>query len=330
VTTTSERLPPFVFVLGAGRSGTSVLRSVLDGHSRLAVAHEGRFVYPLSRRRSRYELPGGFDVDAFAADLLADPAVRGNLGLEPDDVRTALGGTPVVDYPDAVRRVFAHYASQRGKSRYGDKMPAYVQRIPALAAMFPEGRFVHIIRDGRDVALSAMAIAGQRHEPVALAIDWRRRVEAGRAAGARLGSRRYHEVRYERLVCDPAEPVADLCRFLDLDYEPDMLQFFERRDNVPAKVRANPRHARLAEPLSSGSRSWRTDMQPADLDRFEAVAGRLLTELGYERGAPRPTITARAAAVRGRVRWWVHGGGVRLPGVVRRALGRRGRPTPRP
>ena len=65
-----------------------------------------------------------------------------------------------------------------------------------------------------------------------------------------------------------------------------MLQFFERHDNVPAKVRVNPRHARLAEPLSSGARSWRTDMRPADLERFEAVAGDLLTELGYERGAP--------------------------------------------
>ena len=92
--TAPEQFPPFVFVLGAGRSGTSVLRSVLDGHSRLAVAHEGRFVFPLSRRRARYERADGFDVDVFAADLLADPAVRGNLGLEPDDVRTALGGAP--------------------------------------------------------------------------------------------------------------------------------------------------------------------------------------------------------------------------------------------
>jgi hypothetical protein len=328
--TGSEQFPPFVFVLGAGRSGTSVLRSVLDGHSQLAVSHEGRFVFPLSRRRSRYERADGFDVDAFAADLLADPAVRGNLGLEPDDVRTALGGAPIVNYPDAVRRVFAYYASQRGKSRYGDKMPAYVQRIPTLAAMFPEGRFVHIIRDGRDVALSTMAIPGERQDPVALGIDWRRRVEAGRTAGARLGARRYHEVRYERLVADPEEPVAELCRFLDLDYEPEMLQFFERRDNVPAKVRANPRHARLAEPLSSGARSWRTDMQPADLERFEVVAGELLVELGYERGAPRPSVTARAAAAWGRVRWSVHGGGVRLPGVVRRALGRTDRPSARP
>ncbi|HWM21865.1 MAG TPA: sulfotransferase [Ilumatobacteraceae bacterium] len=328
--TAPEQFPPFVFVLGAGRSGTSVLRTVLDGHSRLAVCHEGRFVFPMSRRRSRYERTEGFDVDAFTADLLADPGVRGNLGLDPDDLRVALGGAPVADYPDAVRRVFAHYASQRGKVRYGDKMPAYVLRIPALAEMFPEGRFVHIIRDGRDVALSAMAIAGQRHDPVALAIDWRRRVEAGRAAGARLGAHRYHEVRYEQLVADPAEPIAALCNFLDLDYEPGMLQFFERRDSVPAKVRANPRHARLAEPLSSGPRSWRTAMAPADLERFEAVAGDLLSQLGYERGAARPSITARAAAAWGRVRWSVHGGGVRLPGVVRRAMGRPRRPSPRP
>ena len=137
-----------------------------------------------------------------------------------------------MDYPDAVRRVFAHYAS-RSESRYGDKMPAAVQRIPALAAMFPEGRFVHIIRDGRDVALSAMAIAGQRRDPVALAIDWRRRRRPV-ARQARLGSRRYHEVRYERLVSDPASR-SPTCAGSSTSTATRRLQFFERRDNVPAR-----------------------------------------------------------------------------------------------
>jgi hypothetical protein len=317
-----SRHPPFLFVVGAGRSGTSVLRSVLDGHSQLAVTHEGRFVYPLSRRRAQYERAGGFDVAAFAADLTADPAVRGNLGFGPDDVAAALAGEPVADYPDAVRRVFAHYAALRGKPRYGDKMPAYVLHVAALASTFPEARFVHIIRDGRDVALSVMAIPGEPQDPVALAIDWRRRVTAGRRDGARLGAPRYHEVRYEQLVAEPADVVSGLCRFLDLDYEADMLRFFEQRDSVPAKVRANPRHARLAEPLSTGTRSWRTDMAAGDVARFEAVAGELLDELGYERDAARPPVSARAAAAWGQVRWSTQRARARLPGMVRRRTGR--------
>jgi hypothetical protein len=314
----SSEPPPFTFVVGCGRSGTSVLRSVLDEHSQLAIAHEGRFVFPLSRRRATYERPGRFDAERFAGDLLGDPGVRENLMLDRSDVTEALGGTAISDYPDAVRRIFACYAAKRGKTRYGDKMPAYVLHMPELADMFLESRFVHIIRDGRDVALSALAIDGKTNDLVTVAIDWRRRVEAGRAAGRRLGPDRYHEVRYEQLLSDPEPQIALVCQFLDLDYEPAMLQFFARGDGTPRKVRANPRHARLAEPLSPGSRAWGSDMSTADVERFEAVAGGLLSELAYARAFPRPSVSARLAGLWGDARWQVRRARRRAPGFARR------------
>ena len=180
--------PPFLFVVGCGRSGTTVLRTILDAHPELAVTHESKFIAPLGIRRHRYERPDGFDVDRFIHDLLADPGVRANLGLEDDWVREALAA-PVTDYPDAVRRVFAAYAARQHKRRYGDKMPGSVLRIPLLAELFPEARFVHIIRDGRDVALSSMAIEGLDPDPVSWALNWKARVTAGRKAGRRARSR---------------------------------------------------------------------------------------------------------------------------------------------
>jgi hypothetical protein len=294
--------PPFTFVVGCGRSGTTVLRTVLDAHPHLAVSHEGRFLAPLGRRRSRYERPEGFDTDRLVADLLADRAVRTNLELDEDDLRAALV-PPVADFADASRRVFAHYAAQRGKDRYGDKFPGYVLRLDLLAGLFPEGRFVHIVRDGRDVALSSRAIEGQWDDAVSLALNWMARVRAGQKAGAALGPGRYHEVRYESLVAEPTETVEAVCGFLDLAYDPTMLAFAERDGAVPAKVEANPRHARLAEPLSPGTRSWRSHMERDDLAAFEAAAGDLLDELGYERAVPRPWASARARAAWGRARW---------------------------
>jgi hypothetical protein len=298
----SDTPPPFTFVVGCGRSGTTVLRTVLDAHPSLAVAHEGRFVAPLGLRRSRYERPEGFDTDRLMADLLADRAVRTNLELDEDDLRAALAAG-VRDFADATRRVFAHYAGKRGKARYGDKFPGYVLRMDLVAGLFPEGRFVHIVRDGRDVALSSAAIDGHEDDPVALALNWVTRVRAGRAAGARLGPARYHEVRYESLVAEPGATVEAVCGFLDLGYEPAMLAFGDRAGAVPPKVETNPRHARLAEPLSPGTRSWRTHMERDDLAAFEATAGGLLDELGYERAVPRPSPSARARAVWGRARW---------------------------
>lgn len=331
MTPSAEPPPPFVFVVGCGRSGTTVLRTVLDAHPALAVAHEARFVAPLGVRRARYERPDGFAADRLVADLAADRAVRTNLELTEADLWDALAapGTPVADFPDAVRRVFALWAGRRGKARYGDKFPGYVLRMPLLAGLFPEARFVHIVRDGRDVALSSMAVAagggGAESDPVALALSWVARVTAGRDAGAALGPGRYHEVRYEALVGEPEQVVRGLCRFLDLDYDPVMLDVPGRAGDaaaVPAKVRANPRHARLAEPLSAGTRSWRSGMAPTDLAAVEVVAGDLLGALGYDRGVPHPPAAARARAALGRARWHAGRARARLPGKVRRGLSR--------
>jgi hypothetical protein len=310
--------PPFVFVVGCGRSGTSVLRTVLDAHPDLAVAWEGRFVAPLGLRRARYERPEGFATDRLVADLLADRAVRTNLELDEDDLRAALAAPGPTDFPDAVRRVFAHWAAARGKARYGDKFPGYVLRIDLLAGMFPEARFVHIVRDGRDVALSSMAI--QDDDAVALALNWRSRLTAGREAGARLGDARYLEVRYEALVADPEPVVKGLCGFLDLSYVEAMLAFPGREGGVPGKLAANPRHVRLAEPLSPGTTSWRREMDPADVAAFEAVAGDLLTECGYDRATDRPPASVRARAAWGQARWQLSRASARLPGAARRAI----------
>ena len=291
--------PPFTFVVGCGRSGTTVLRTALDAHPALAVAHEAGFVYPLSRRRAAYERPEGFDVDRFARDVAGARSVRSNLGLTADEVRQALAGPPVRGYADAVRRVFLAYAQRSGKPRYGDKMPSYVLHVGALARFFPEARFVHIVRDGRDVALSTRAFEGTDRPMAELALDWRRRVEAGTSAGRALGPRRYSEVRYEELVRDPQPVLEGVCRFLGLEPDAAVLRHAERRNALPERLAANPRHSRLAEPLAPAARTWRERMSPAEVEVFEAVAGRTLDRLGYERASARPGVAARARGLAG-------------------------------
>ena len=178
--------PPFLFVVGCGRSGTTVLRTILDAHPELAVTHESKFIAPLGIRRHRYEQPDGFDVERFIHDLSADrrcpgqPRARGGLG------EGGLGD-PGVRLPGRRAPDLRRLRARQHKQRYGDKMPGAVLRIPLLAELFPEARFVHIIRDGRDVALSSMAIEGLDHDPVSWALNWKARVTAGRKAGRGSG-----------------------------------------------------------------------------------------------------------------------------------------------
>jgi hypothetical protein len=143
----------FPFFVGVARSGTTLLRAMVDAHPEVTIPPESWFITELASRRRRYETPDDFDVERFGTDLLAHHWFA-RWGVDADDLYAALRERAPGDYASAIRTVFAHWAARQGKSRYGDKTPGYTTELVLLAAMFPEARVVHLIRDGRDVALS--------------------------------------------------------------------------------------------------------------------------------------------------------------------------------
>jgi len=296
-------MTPFVFFVGSGRSGTTLYRNIFDCHRELAMTHEAHFVAPMVKQRKRYEDDGSVAVDRLVDDLYGDPNFR-RQGLDRQVVVAALAAATLRTVPDAVRAVFAAYAAEHGKTRYGDKTPGYVTSIKLLADAFPESRFVHIIRDGRDVALGYL----DREEwgPSTLpdaAFYWASRVGRGRAAGRRLGPGRYLESRYEDLVADPEGVTHRLCDFLDLGYEDQMMRYHEQGARFIAGTKDPHAFGGLAKPITKGMRDWRTEMAPADVIRFEVIAGGLLGELGYELTGVPASNAVRLEVAKARVGW---------------------------
>jgi hypothetical protein len=227
---------------------------MLDAHPELAVPPESHFV--LAR-----------DVGRLRRALRRDRWFA-LWGIETPDLRG-------LEFADAVRALFANYAAHHGKPRYADKTPHYVSHLPRLAERFEEARFVHVVRDGRDVALSLLEVPWGPDSVEEAALQWRRRVLEGRAAG--LGPDCYRELRYEALVADPERELRALVAWLDLPYDAGMLAYASR----PLVVPYPDHHARLTLPPTPGLRDWRRDMAPADVTRFEAIAGDALETLGY-------------------------------------------------
>jgi Sulfotransferase family len=294
-------MEPFLFFVGCGRSGTTLFRAIFDSHPSFSIPGESHFIVHLLPKRHRYETPAGFQLEAFLTDLVSHPRFQ-LWGLADEQVETALAEDPPSTLAEAIRTVFGAYARAQGKDRYGDKTPGYVSHLLNLARLFPEARFAHIIRDGRDVALSYLDVSFGPETVEAAALHWRRMVERGRRAGARLGSHRYVEVRYEDLLSDPEGTVRFLCRFIGLDFHPSMFRYTERSAEV-AKGSAFPEaHTRLGLPPTKGLRDWRTQMTVEDLIAFELLTGDLLAELGYESVGERPTVRARARTTARRLR----------------------------
>jgi hypothetical protein len=192
---------------------------------------------------------------------------------------------------DAIAAIFESYAAKEGKPRWGDKTPMYMRHLPLLERLFPDAQYVHLIRDGRDAALSFLRMPEGTytrtwaHPESAREFGclWRTEVAAARALGGRVGATRYLEVRYEELVADTSGVVASVCEFAELPFEAGMLEYAGEVD-----VSAKPHQQRLLQPPTAGVRDWRSEMGAADARAFEAVAGHLLAELDYQLLDPPP------------------------------------------
>jgi Sulfotransferase family len=276
-----------VFVLGVRRSGTTLLRVMLDRHSQLAVPDESFFIPQLADRHG-----GGIDVESFVDDLRRLETLR-EWEVPVEEVRTRLRpGQPV---GEAIGAIFETYAARQGKARWGDKTPLYMQHLRLLERHFPQALFVHLFRDGRDAATSFLAMPeglvttswAHPRSAADFACQWRAEIEAARRLGARVGPRRYLEVAYEPLVAEPERELRRICEFVGLTFEPGMLDYPGQVD-----VSAKPHQQSLKRPPTPGLRNWRNQMSPAEVAAFEAVAGDLLRELGYD-AAGRPTLSGR-------------------------------------
>jgi hypothetical protein len=295
--------PPPLHVLGVRRSGTTLLRVMLDRNSELAVPDESYFIPQLADRHH-----GRIDVAAFVDDLRRLPTLR-EWDVPVEEVQTRL--RPSMTVGEAIAAVYESYAARRGKSRWGDKTPMYMQRLRMLERLFPDALYVHLVRDGRDAAVSFLAMpAGIVTETWAhprtaadFACQWRTEVTAARKLGRRVGPRRYLELRYEQLVAAPEHELRRLCEFAGLEYQAGMLDY---RDKVD--VSSKPHQQSLTKPPTPGLRDWRTELSPGDVAAFDTVAGGLLRELGYEAGDSRVSGDARVAWYSARVGAWACAG----------------------
>ena len=207
--------PPSAFIIGCPRSGTTLLRAMLDSHPRVAVPPESYFTVKALRRAARYGGPEVFDRTALLADIRGDVSwpswAVADARLEPIAADPALTTVPAV-----LRAVYDEYARGEGKERSIDKTPQHTEHVALLDAAFPGSRFVHLVRDGRDVLPSLRSMPYFPSGFAEATLFWRDRAVSGRDARRVVGSARYHELRYEDLVADPERHLPPLCEFLEI------------------------------------------------------------------------------------------------------------------
>jgi len=257
-----------IFVVGVGRSGTSLVQSMLAAHSQVAFPPEMQFVrrYLGRGRLARAHARGG--TAAVRVVLEADDRV-GRLGLDLDRVLSRYAGGPFSE-ADLYETLLTAYAEMQGKPRAGDKDPRCVEFLPLLARHWPGAHVVHVIRDPRDVLASKKKAAWSRHRSVLTHVFANRvQLRAGRRDGPRLYGPRYHEVVYEELLADPEAVLHDLTGRLGLPYEGRMLEFAEAAEALVSADELAWKRETLGPLLAANAGKWRLELSPWEADLAE-------------------------------------------------------------
>jgi Sulfotransferase family len=289
---------PYLFIVGCARSGTTLVHRIVNAHPEIAITPEMHWI------TRQFKSGPGLVASELVSELTGHKRFA-QFEIPREEFEALLGAGEALPYPTFLNRVFGLYGKINNKPLVGNKTPAYVRSIPTFHALWPEAKFVHIIRDGRDVCISILnwkkadrivgRYASWEEDPVSTtALWWERKVRKGREDGAALGPGVYQEMHYEDLVDDPERECKRLCEFLGVPYDDAMIRFHEGRERVKPGRSAKSAWLRV----TSGLRNWRTEMCTGDVERFEAAAGDLLEELGYERAVPNPSSEALEQAAR--------------------------------
>jgi hypothetical protein len=288
------RRTPVVFVVGMNRSGTTLLRMMLDAHPQLTIPPETHFVPDLIKAARE---PDATPEDALAA--MKSAREWGDFGFSDEEMLARLRAQPNVKPGPAVRTFYEAYMEQQGKQRWGEKTPTYVQKMKLIQRALPEARFVHVIRDGRDVALSVLDRTVRDLTAADVARRWRKKITKAREDSPQL--EHYIEIRYEDLILDTEPVLRSVCEFIELPWDDSLLSYHERSaDRLREMARALPAEGRAKElsverrmkthemttkpPSADRVARWRTQMSSEQRQEFEAVAGDLLDQLGYPTG----------------------------------------------
>jgi hypothetical protein len=285
---------PPIFLLGAQRSGTTMLRLMMNNHPNVAIPHETAFITIFDSRLGAYgDLSDRSNAGRLLHDVSLHPLVkRGNLIKDAQ----AVLDRPIASYRDFIDAVFQSYADSVGKARWGDKTPFYTQDIDILHRIFPDAKFLHLVRDGRDVILSQRSIEWMSKNLPKLILDWRWKTTIAHKVGSVMGGN-FLEIRYEDLVRQPEAVLRRICCFIDEPYEPTMLRYSERADEVVPVDSLKWHRKSIRPPDPSQLDKWKTGLGKAERIIFEQLAGDTLDLFGYEREHLAPTMASRALKV---------------------------------
>jgi Sulfotransferase family len=296
MTPSSDAAP--VFIVGSMRSGTTLLRLMLNEHPDVAIPAESHFLSLLFDRFDPAAQLSGPELEEAAAIVAGSEPWQRDFAHTGGELRVAVGSGPIA-LAQFITRVFRLEIGPAA-ARWGDKTPHYLNRVRALVTCFPAAKVIATVRDPRDNYLSLAPRDWVGHTPWDIGRYLARNGRLLQRWRAEYPDTTFTVVRYEDLVLDTDRTLRSLCEFLGIPFDARMETFFRNAEhNVQGWELDIGAHEKLLRaPSSEDVGRWKREGSRVANAEIEALTVDLIDEYGYERRLPAAALPVLRSAAR--------------------------------
>jgi hypothetical protein len=281
---------PFVFIVARGRSGTTLMQTILDANENVILPIESRLIIHLKQKYFHVKKWTPSLLDEMIIDLYKDKKFSRYWSVDPIKLRQSIDELPIeqLTFPILCKMVYLNYPSPFKKGRIlllGDKNPIYSIFIEELIEVFPEAKFIHLVRDYRDNMVSNKKVFKRQSIPQ-LAQGWKAyNIFIEKIKSENKNS--FYTLIYEELASAPSRVVPEICNFLKIPFYPGMLDFYNTMQQVKEKKyveEIKAVHPHIIEPINTSQVSkWKDQLKKEDIELADYITGDYAAKYGYMR-----------------------------------------------
>ena len=272
-----NKIPSPIFILGAQRSGTTLLRLMLNAHSKIAIPEEARFLTPLLKKKYLNTVIKKHKFEKLVQYLKNSEQFK-LWNYDSSAFYSNLTEINEITVTNLLNLLYTSYCVFEGKQIWGDKS-LFFSYITILNKMFPIARFINIVRDGRDVFDSWRKMDKKKNNAAMIAVDWSFKLFLIERSLKRIPKEYQLTIRYEDILSNPTEMAKKVCRFVKVDFEAEMLEFYKTSRRYIGRHHSKLIYKKIEK---SNASKWRRNLSPQEINIFEVLSGRFLKKYGYE------------------------------------------------
>jgi sulfotransferase family protein len=266
-----------VFITGVARSGTTLLSEILSNHSELAITHETHYFRKYWNKNSNVNqtlFKSFLSSPEFAQFGFSEEEINFIKKQVSDNQKDIVDGT-IFDL------IGSKFINKKKKKYWGEKTPSHHLHIPLIATLFPDAKFICIIRDPRDICLSLKKVPFNTGSPISIARRWKRYIKLSFEYKTKYKDR-YLEIKYEDLLNSPKDILEKICDHIGLSYEPDLLKWTKASPQTFDMDKEYWKQKALRSIDKTNCKKWVKEMKHGEISFFQQYLGRELKFYGYD------------------------------------------------